>query len=136
MVTTIRQDVIRVTPPQTKLNTLYDLLMKREFEKVLVFGRTKHGVQRVSDELTKRGIRTGALHGNKRQNQRQYVLGQFMRNEIQALLATDVASRGLDIPEVSHVINYDLPETLDDYIHRIGRTGRADKQGVALTFIE
>jgi len=133
---TITQDVIRVLPNDTKLNTLHTLLLKNEFEKVLVFGRTKHGVQKLSDELSKRGIRTGAIHGNKRQNQRQYVLNQFVRNEIQALLATDVASRGLDIPAVTHVINYDLPETLDDYIHRIGRTGRANKQGIALTFIE
>jgi len=133
---TITQDVIRVLPNDTKINTLHTLLLKNEFEKVLVFGRTKHGVQKLSDELSKRGIRTGAIHGNKRQNQRQYVLNQFVRNEIQALLATDVASRGLDIPAVTHVINYDLPETLDDYIHRIGRTGRANRQGIALTFIE
>jgi len=133
---TITQDVIRVSPNETKLNTLHALLQKAEFEKVLVFGRTKHGVQKVSDELMKRGIRVGAIHGNKRQNQRQYVLNQFVHNQIQVLLATDVASRGLDIPEVSHVINYDLPETLDDYIHRIGRTGRANRQGIALTFID
>lgn len=133
---TIMQDVIHIAPNETKLNTLYGLLQKREFEKVLVFGRTKHGVQRLSDDLSKRGVRAGAIHGNKRQNQRQFVLNQFVRNEIQALLATDVASRGLDIPAVTHVINYDLPETLDDYIHRIGRTGRANRQGIALTFIE
>jgi len=133
---TIHQDVVRVLPNSTKINTLYEMLRTQAFEKVLVFGRTKHGVQKLSDELGKRGIRTGAIHGNKRQNQRQYVLGQFVRNEIQALLATDVASRGLDIPGVTHVINYDLPETLEDYIHRIGRTGRANKQGIALTFID
>jgi superfamily II DNA/RNA helicase len=133
---TILQDVIRIGPNDTKINTLHALLQKSEFEKVLVFGRTKHGVQRVSDELAKRGIRAGAIHGNKRQNQRQYVLDQFIHSNIQVLLATDVASRGLDIPFVSHVINYDLPETLEDYIHRIGRTGRANRQGIALTFID
>ncbi|MCX6793915.1 MAG: DEAD/DEAH box helicase, partial [Candidatus Gottesmanbacteria bacterium] len=132
----IAQDVIRVSNNSTKVDTLHELLKKSEFSKVLVFGRTKHGVQKVADELARRGIKSGAIHGNKRQNQRQYVLNQFVHNEIQILLATDVASRGLDIPDVSHVINYDLPETMDDYIHRIGRTGRATKRGVALTFIE
>lgn len=133
---TIVQDVIRVANNQTKVGVLHDLLKQKEFDKVLVFGRTKHGVQRLSDELEKRGVRAGAIHGNKRQNQRQYVLNQFARSEIQILLATDVASRGLDIPNVSHVINWDLPETMDDYTHRIGRTGRANKQGIALTFID
>lgn len=132
----IHQDVIRVAPNKTKLDTLYEMLQQEEFEKVLVFGRTKHGVQKLSDSLSKRGIKSGAIHGNKRQNQRQYVLEQFSKNEIQILLATDVASRGLDIPNVSHVINYDLPETMEDYTHRIGRTGRANKTGVALTFID
>ncbi len=136
--TTIRQDVIRVTErgANAKVEALHDLLLLKEFGKVLIFGRTKWGVQKLSDELVKRGFRSGAIHGNKRQNQRQYVLEQFKRSEIQILLATDVASRGLDIPDVSHVINFDLPETLDDYIHRIGRTGRANKRGIALTFID
>ena len=135
---TIHQDVIRVTDrgANAKVEALHDLLIQKEFDKVLIFGRTKWGVQKLSDELVKRGFRSGAIHGNKRQNQRQYVLEQFKRSEIQILLATDVASRGLDIPDVSHVINYDLPETLDDYIHRIGRTGRANKRGIALTFVD
>lgn len=128
--------MIHVSPNDSKINTLHALLKDSGFEKVLVFGRTKHGVQKVSDELLRRGIRTGAIHGNKKQNQRQFVLNQFIRNEIQVLLATDVASRGLDIPEVTHVINYDLPETMEDYVHRIGRTGRANRRGIALTFIE
>lgn len=132
----IAQDVIKIANNTTKVDTLHELLKKQEFSKVLAFGRTKHGVQKVADELAKRGVKTGAIHGNKRQGQRQYVLNQFVHNEIQILLATDVASRGLDIPDVTHVINYDLPETMDDYIHRIGRTGRAAKRGVALTFIE
>ncbi len=132
----ITQDVVRVARHESKVDVLHNLLKQQEFDKVLVFGRTKHGVQRLSDELTKRGVKAGAIHGNKRQNQRQYVLNQFTRSEIQILLATDVASRGLDIPNVSHVINYDLPETIEDYTHRIGRTGRANKQGVALTFID
>lgn len=132
----IVQDVIRVAGNQSKVDVLHNMLKQDAFDKVLVFGRTKHGVQRLSDELEKRGVKSGAIHGNKRQNQRQYVLNQFTRSEIQILIATDVASRGLDIPNVSHVINYDLPESIDDYTHRIGRTGRADKHGVALTFMD
>lgn len=134
--TTIRQDVIRVSPQEAKIEVLHDLLIRKEFSKVLIFGRTKWGVQRLSDELTKRGFRTTAIHGNKRQNQRQLAIRQFTRNEVQVLLATDVASRGLDIPDITHVINYDLPDTMEDYIHRIGRTGRAHKRGIALTFVE
>lgn len=132
----IVQDVIRVAGNQSKVDVLHNMLKQDAFDKVLVFGRTKHGVQRLSDELEKRGVKSGAIHGNKRQNQRHYVLNQFTRSEIQILIATDVASRGLDIPNVSHVINYDLPESIDDYTHRIGRTGRANKHGVALTFMD
>ncbi len=133
---TIRQEVIRVDRRDRKLEMLHDLLIRKEFGKVLVFGRTKWGVQRLSDELVRRGFRADAIHGNKRQSQRQRALESFRRNEIQVLLATDVASRGLDIPDVTHVINYDLPETMEDYIHRVGRTGRANKGGTALTFVE
>ena len=93
-------------------------------------------MQKLTDELIRRGFKAGAIHGNKRQNQRQKVLDAFKNNEIQILLATDVASRGLDIPDVSHVINYDMPESYEVYVHRIGRTGRADKKGIALTFME
>lgn len=130
----IHQDIIEVEHTQQKIEMLHDLLIKKEFEKVLIFGRTKWGVQKLADELIKRGFKAGAIHGNKRQNQRLKILQQFKRSEIQVLLATDVASRGLDIPNVSHVINYEMPESYDDYIHRIGRTGRANKKGIALTF--
>lgn len=131
----ITQTVIRVADSGLKVDMLHDLLINPEYEKVLVFGRTKYGVQRLSDELVRRGFRAEAIHGNKKQSQRQRILEKFKRSEIQILIATDVASRGLDIPNVSHVINYDLPESCDAYIHRIGRTGRADKKGVALTFV-
>ncbi len=118
-----------------KIDKLHDLLIQKGFEKVLIFGRTKWGVQKLTEELQKRGFKAGAIHGNKSQNQRQRVLEQFKKNEISILLATDVASRGLDIPDVTHVINYEMPESFDDYIHRIGRTGRANKRGIALTFV-
>ena len=131
----VDQDVIRVSNPATKTDQLHDLLIKDGFDKVLIFIRTKHGVDRLQRDLQERGFRTGALHGNKSQGQRQRILQSFRANELQVLLATDVASRGLDIDNVTHVINYDLPQTYDDYIHRIGRTGRAGKVGSALTFI-
>ena len=132
----IEQEIIRVQKGINKVNVLHDLLKQDGFDKVLIFGRTKWGVQKLTDELIRRGFKAGAIHGNKRQNQRQKILDAFKNNEIQILLGTDVASRGLDIPDVSHVINYNMPESYEVYVHRIGRTGRADKKGIALTFLE
>src|SRR3990167_4921765 len=131
----ITQSIIRVSNSSIKVNKLHQLLSNPEYEKVLVFGRTKHGVQRLSNELVKRGFKADAIHGNKKQSQRARTLERFKANIIRILIATDVASRGLDIPNVSHVINYDLPDSYEAYIHRIGRTGRADKKGGALTFV-
>ncbi len=131
----VDQDVVRVERIEKKLDQLHDLLIKDGFDKVLIFGKTKHGIEKLNKELEFRGFKVGAIHGNKRQSQRQRVLQSFKQNQIQVLLATDVASRGLDIDNVTHVINYDLPQTYDDYIHRIGRTGRAGKTGFALTFV-
>jgi len=131
----IKQEVIKVVFPNTKIEELHKLLIRSEFEKVLIFGRTKYGVQKLSDDLVDRGFRADAIHGNKNQSQRVRILDKFKRDDIQILIATDVASRGLDIPNVSHVINFDLPESYENYIHRIGRTGRADKKGVAVTFV-
>jgi ATP-dependent RNA helicase RhlE len=136
IVKNIDQNVIRVTDRSKKIGQLTDLLKQDGFDKILIFGRTKWGVQKLTDNLLDMGFKAGAIHGNKNQNQRQKVLEKFKNNEIKILLATDVASRGLDIDDVSHVINYDLPATYEDYIHRIGRTGRANKKGIALTFIE
>jgi ATP-dependent RNA helicase RhlE len=134
--TTIDQDIVHVKGEQSKLNVLHDLLIQSEFEKVIIFGRTKWGIQKLTNELVSRGFNADAIHGNKNQNQRQRVLQEFKNNKIQILLATDVASRGLDIENVTHVINYDAPESYDDYVHRIGRTGRAGKKGTALTFVD
>lgn len=131
----VDQDVVRLQG-RAKVDVLHDLLIKEEFEKVLVFGRTKWGMEKLAKALDQRGFKVAAIHGNKNQNQRQRALMQFKENSIQVLLATDVASRGLDIPHVTHVINYDMPESYEDYIHRIGRTGRAAQKGNALTFIE
>jgi len=132
----VEQDIIKITNKNEKIDKLHDLLSQQEFEKVLVFGRTKWGMQKLTNELIRRGIRAAVIHGNKSQGQRQKALEQFKTNQISVLLATDVASRGLDIPDVTHVINYDMPATYDDYVHRIGRTGRAGKKGIALTFVE
>ncbi len=130
----VDQDILRIGK-KPKVDVLHDLLISDGFDKVLVFGRTKWGIEKLSTELSKRGFNVASIHGNKTQAQRQSALRKFRTNQVQALLATDVASRGLDIDSVTHVINFDLPETYDDYVHRIGRTGRADKTGVALTFV-
>ena len=130
----VKQDVVRVNG-KGKTGMLIELLYSEEFEKVLVFGRTKRGVETLSRELTRNGFQAASIHGNKSQNQRQHALEQFKLGRVKVLLATDVASRGLDIDDISHVINYDLPETYEDYIHRIGRTGRANKKGTAITFV-
>jgi len=131
----VEQNVIRIEPGNTKLNMLNSLLSREEFNKVLIFGRTKYGVEKLSRILSNKGFKADSIHGNKSHSQRQKALGLFKQNRIQILVATDVAARGLDIADVSHVINYDMPATYTDYIHRIGRTGRWNKRGMALTFI-
>ena len=131
----VEQDIVRVNDKGKKIESLHDLLIKEEFKKVLVFGRTKRGVEHLSNTLRERGFKVGSIHGDKSQAKREKVLNLFKTNQLQTLVATDVAARGLDIADITHVINYDLPATYDDYIHRIGRTGRADKIGKALTFI-
>ncbi len=132
---TIDQDIVRVPRGSDKLDVLHDLLISPGFSKVLIFGRTKHGIERLAKNLLQRGIKAESIHGNKSQGQRVRALDLFKKDRVQVLCATDVAARGLDINGVSHVINYDLPNTHEDYIHRIGRTGRAGKRGKALTFI-
>lgn len=132
----VDQDIVRVNNGKGKLQVLEELLTQPGFNKVLIFGRTKHGVERLYNTLIASGFKAESIHGDKNHSRRQRALKSFKDNHIQVLIATDVAARGLDIPDVSHVINYDLPATYDDYIHRIGRTGRANKTGKALTFIE
>ncbi len=132
----VDQNIIRVNGSNAKVDTLHDLLTQNGFDKVLIFGRTKWGIEKLTRDLLTRGFKAAAIHGNKTQGQRQRALEQFKNNDVHILLATDVASRGLDIENVTHVINYDAPESYDDYVHRIGRTGRAGKKGTALTFVE
>ncbi|MBV9349419.1 MAG: DEAD/DEAH box helicase [Patescibacteria group bacterium] len=132
----IEQDIVKVPPGGNKFVLLKEFLSRPEFEKVLVFGRTKHGVEKLAKALSADGFRAESIHGNKTQGRRQKALDLFKRDHVQVLVATDVAARGLDIDGVSHVINFDLPATHEDYVHRIGRTGRAGKKGKALTFVE
>jgi len=131
----VEQDIIHVRSNEDKIESLENLLSKKEFSKVLIFGRTKHGVEKLCQTLVKSGFKAESIHGDKNQSKRQSALKAFRENHSQILVATDVAARGLDIPNVTHVINFDIPATYEDYIHRIGRTGRADQIGVALTFV-
>jgi ATP-dependent RNA helicase RhlE len=131
----VNQDIIKVNP-LNKIEVLHDLLIKPEFTKVIIFVRTKRSTDKLSKNLRERGFKIATMHGDKSQAQRKKALAMFKDNHIKILLATDVVARGIDIDDVSHVINYDLPQTHEDYIHRIGRTGRANKVGQALTFIE
>ena len=132
----VEQDVIHATDKAHKIDLLTDMLSNEAFERVLVFSETKYGAQRLSDTLNKSGFASEAIHGNKSQPQRQRALDAFKSGRAKVLVATDVAARGLDIPNVSHVINFDQPHTYDDYVHRIGRTGRAGARGIAYTFVE
>jgi superfamily II DNA/RNA helicase len=131
----VEQDIVRLNRGEDKIDSLECLLSKKEFLKVLIFGRTKHGVEKLSKDLIKRGFKAESIHGDKNQPKRQRALKAFRDNESQILVATDVAARGLDIPNVTHVINFDIPATYDDYVHRIGRTGRGNQVGTALTYI-
>lgn len=132
----VEQTVIEARDKAHKIELLTEMLKGPGYDKVLVFGETKFGVQRLSDHLDNSGIPSVAIHGNKNQSQRQRALKQFKDERVRVLVATDVAARGLDIPNVSHVINFDTPQNYEDYIHRIGRTGRAGASGKAHTFID
>ncbi len=130
----ITQDVVRYEH-HNKFDTLVNLLKGQGFERVIIFGAMKHSVEKLSIELSSAGIKADAIHGNKSHVQRQRALNRFKDGNVQVLVATDVAARGIHVNDVSHVINYDLPNTFEDYVHRIGRTGRANKRGMALTFV-
>lgn len=131
----VNQDVVKVNQ-DNKIEVLHDLLIKPDLKKTIIFLRTKRAADKLSKKLYERGFKVSTIHGNKTQAQRKKALALFKDDKVAVLLATDVVARGIDIDNVSHVINFDLPQTHDDYIHRIGRTGRADKVGHAITFIE
>ena len=130
----VDQDVVRAKKDE-KLDRLHDILIKEGSDKVLIFRETKRSVDQLESELKLRGFKVAGIHGDKRNRERIRMLDAFKKNEIAVLIATDVAARGLDIPNVTHVINYDIPNDYDTYVHRIGRTGRANAKGIALTFV-
>jgi ATP-dependent RNA helicase RhlE len=121
---------------QDKRNLLIELLKDSSLDSVLVFTRTKHGADKVVRDLAKANILTEAIHGNKSQNARQRALNNFKDKHTRVLVATDIAARGIDVQALSHVINYDLPNVPETYVHRIGRTGRAGLSGIALSFCD
>ena len=131
----VEQNIVRVAR-NMRVEKLKELLKEAVFKKVLIFGSTQITVERLATTLIQTGFRAEGLHGGKRQNIRQKIVRSFKENQINILVATDVAARGLDIGDISHVINFDEPNNYQDYIHRIGRTGRGDNKGFALTFVE
>ncbi|GIV58277.1 MAG: ATP-dependent RNA helicase RhlE [Rhodothermaceae bacterium] len=124
-----------LVPQQRKMDLLVHVLENEPVRNVLVFSRTKHRADRITRQLIGHGFSATALHSNKSQNQRQRALRGFQQGRFQILVATDIAARGIDVDTISHVINYDIPTQAEDYIHRIGRTGRARTEGDALTFV-
>lgn len=130
----IAQDVVPYEHTH-KFETLLVLLSKPEFKRVIIFGAMKHSVEKLGRELSRNGVKAESIHGNKSHNQRQRSLNAFKSGNAKVLVATDVAARGIHVDNVTHVINYDLPNTFEDYVHRIGRTGRGTQRGKALTFV-
>jgi ATP-dependent RNA helicase RhlE len=126
--------VVHFIAKTEKQSLLIELLGEHKEERALVFGRTKHGCEKLMKQLVARGFAATSIHGNKSQGQRERALAAFKKGEMKVLVATDVAARGLDIPDVRHVYNYELPNVPDAYVHRIGRTARAGKDGAAIAF--
>jgi len=148
----VRPETVQVVPPATtaekvdqevyfvekaqKRELLLDVLFDSAMKRVLVFSRTKHGANKIADHLEKAGIGAAAIHGNKSQNARERALAGFKEGKTRVLVATDIAARGIDIDDVTHVVNFDVPEVPETYVHRIGRTARAGATGMAMTFVE
>jgi superfamily II DNA/RNA helicase len=131
----IHQNVVRVNHDSEKMDKLHDLLIAGDIHKAIIFDDTQRSVERLSNELASRGFKADAIHGGRSQGQRQRSLAKFKDNHVNILVATDVAARGIDVTDITHVINYSTPQSYADYVHRIGRAGRAGKVGHALTFI-
>lgn len=121
---------------QNKRSLLVHLLADSSIQTAIVFAKTKHGADRIAVDLRKKGIKADAIHGNKSQNERQRVLNSFKNRQTRILVATDIAARGIDIDELTHVFNFDLPDVPETYVHRIGRTGRAGANGIAISFCD
>ncbi len=131
----VHQDIVCYETSSDKIEQLHNLLIKPEITKAIVFDDTQRSVERLSKVLLERGFKADAIHGGKTQGQRQRALDRFKKNDVQILVATDVAARGIDVADISHVINYSTPKDYETYTHRIGRAGRAGKIGHALTFV-
>jgi superfamily II DNA/RNA helicase len=131
----VEQSVMHYFEKTDKLDKLHDLLNNDDVERTLIFCETKRSTEALAKELVLRGFTSDAMHGNKSQSQRQRALKNFKEGRVKILVATDVAARGIDVDGISHVVNYDVPQTYDDYTHRIGRTGRAGTKGHAVTFV-
>jgi superfamily II DNA/RNA helicase len=134
-VDSVNQNVVYYSGTTEKIEKLHDLLIGEKCSKTIIFDDTKRAVERLGRELHTRGFKVDQIHGDKSQAQRSRAIKRFKTDEIDILVATDVAARGIDVSDISHVINYSTPNTYDDYVHRIGRTGRAGKGGTALTFL-
>lgn len=132
----IDQNIIKIDHTEEKFNVFMDLISKPNFDKVIVFAETKRLVDKLAKKLNNSGITAGIIHGDKTQSFRNKAIKQFKTGRSKILIATDVVARGIDIDDITHVINYQLPQTMDSYLHRIGRTGRAGKKGVAYTFVD
>jgi superfamily II DNA/RNA helicase len=132
----VHQNVVHFNHHGEKIDKLHDALIEDKVTKVIVFEETQRDVEKLANELASRGFAVDAIHGGKNQSQRQRALRKFKESEVDILVATDVAARGIDVKDVSHVINYTVPQTYEDYTHRIGRAGRAGKTGHALTFVQ
>lgn len=131
----VEQDIVKYSGNIQKAEKLHNILIDKDVSKVIVFDETQRSVEKLSQTLQELGFKAEAIHGGKSQGQRKRALDQFKANRVNILVATDVAARGIDVSDITHVINYTVPQTYDDYVHRIGRAGRAGRTGVALTFI-
>jgi ATP-dependent RNA helicase RhlE len=133
-VETVTQHLYSI-PQKRKMELLEHVLRHEDIDSMLIFSRTKHGADRIARRLERSGVATTAIHANRTQTQRRRALDGFKRKQFRILVATDVAARGIDVDGISHVVNYDIPAFAEDYVHRIGRTGRAEATGVAFTFV-
>jgi ATP-dependent RNA helicase RhlE len=131
----VHQDIVCYENTGEKIDRLHDVLNKEEVVKAIIFDDTQRSVERLSQDLIARGFKADAIHGGKTQGQRQRALARFKKSEVNVLVATDVAARGIDVADITHVINFSTPQSYQDYVHRIGRAGRAGRVGYALTFV-
>lgn len=132
----VDQNVVKFSSSSQRIDLLHEILIKEEVEKAIIFSETKRDTERLHLELVSRGFKSESIHGDKNQSARKRALAKFKESHVNILVATDVAARGIDVADITHVINYDLPNNFDDYTHRIGRAGRAGKPGYALTFVQ